>query len=81
MPNSLHFRQSRDYPANPKTLGEHIRKRRIDLHMSMTQLANALELGVSKAAIEKWENNQNCPTKENRRRIVEFLGFDPALRK
>jgi transcriptional regulator with XRE-family HTH domain len=46
--------------------------------MSMTQLADVLELGVSKAAIEKWENNQNRPSEEHRSRIVEFLGFDPA---
>ena len=49
--------------------------------MSMTQLAHVLELGVSKAAIEKWENDQNRPTEANRRRIVEFLGFDPAPAK
>ena len=49
--------------------------------MSMAQLADVLELGVSKAAIEKWETNQNRPTDVNRRRIVEFLGFDPAPAK
>jgi hypothetical protein len=39
-PNSLHFRSLRRYPVSPKTLGEHLRKKRIDMHLSMTQLAN-----------------------------------------
>jgi transcriptional regulator with XRE-family HTH domain len=47
----------------------------------MRQLANALELGVSKAAIEKWESGQNRPTDHHRRRIVDFLGFDLRLAK
>jgi transcriptional regulator with XRE-family HTH domain len=67
----------RRYPANPKTLGEHLRKKRIDLSMSMTQLAKLLGLGITDTAIEKWEKNQNFPTEEHRMQIVEFLGFDP----
>jgi len=77
---SKHFRQLRRYPINPKTLGEHLRKKRIDMHLSMTQLAQILGLGVSDSAIEKWEKNQNRPTDEHRFRIVEFLGFDPHRR-
>ena len=49
------------------------------MQLSMTQLADLLGLGVSDAAIEKWEKNQNRPTAEHRKRIVEFLGFDPKL--
>jgi transcriptional regulator with XRE-family HTH domain len=69
----------RRYPTNPKTLGEHLRKKRIDLQLSMTKLARILGLGITDTAIEKWEKNQNRPTKEHRKRIVEFLGFNPAL--
>jgi transcriptional regulator with XRE-family HTH domain len=74
----LHFRQLRRYPATPKTLGEHLRKKRVDMQLSMTQLANLLGLGISDSAIEKWEKNQNRPTDRHRKRIVEFLGFNPA---
>lgn len=69
----------RRYPANPKTLEEHLRKKRIDMQLSMTQLADLLGLGVSDAAIEKWEKNQNRPTKEHQKRIVEFLGFEAPV--
>jgi predicted transcriptional regulator len=74
----MHFRQLRRYPATPKTLGEHLRKKRVDMQLSMTQLANLLGLGISDTAIEKWEKNQNRPTEEHRKRIIEFLGFNPA---
>ena len=73
-----HFRRLRHYPATPTTLGEHLRKKRIDLSLSMTQLAKLLGFGISDTAIEKWEKNQNRPTESHRRRIIEFLGFDPA---
>ena len=33
-------------PASPKTLGEHLRKQRIDLHLSATQLIDLHGLGV-----------------------------------
>jgi len=76
--NSLHFRRLRHYPATPTTLGEHLRKKRIDLSLSMTQLAKLLGLGITDTAIEKWEKDQNRSTEFHRRLIIEFLGFDPA---
>jgi len=75
---SIHFQRLRQYPAAPTTLGEHLRKKRIDLSLSMTQLAKLLGLGITDTAIEKWEKNQNRPTESHRCRIIEFLGFDPA---
>ena len=49
------------------------------MQLSMTQLARILGIGVTDTAIEKWEKNQNRPTEEHRKLIVEFLGFNPAL--
>jgi transcriptional regulator with XRE-family HTH domain len=48
------------------------------MHLSMTQLARNLGLGITETAIEKWEKNQNRPTHDHREIIVGFLGFDPA---
>jgi predicted transcriptional regulator len=73
----MHFRQSRRYPTRPKTLGEHLRKKRIDLSLSMTQLSEYLKLDVSDATIEKWEKDISQPSKPYWNRIVEFVGFDP----
>jgi len=52
--------------------------RQIDTQLSMTQLALPLGLGITDSAVEKWEKDQNRPTEEHRKRLVEFLGFDPA---
>ena len=60
------------------TLGEHLRNKRIDLSLSMTQLAKLLGFGITNTAIEKWEKNQNRPTDAHRKQIIEFLGFEPA---
>ena len=78
-PFSLHFSRTRRYPANPKTLGEHLRKKRVDLALSMLKLAHLLGFNITDTAIEKWEKNQNRPIEPYRSRIVEFLGFDPEL--
>jgi hypothetical protein len=43
----------------------------------MTKLAQLLGFGITDAAIEKWEKNQNYPTEPYRSRIIEFLEFDP----
>ena len=76
---SLHFARLRQYPSNPTTLGEHLRKKRIDMQLSMAKLAQLLGLGITDTAIEKWEKNQNRPTEPYQTRLVEFLGFDPAF--
>ena len=76
---SIHFQRLRHYPATPRTLGESLRKKRIDLSLSMTQLAKLLGLGITDTAIEKWEKNQNRPTESHRSRLIEVLGFDPAM--
>jgi DNA-binding transcriptional regulator YiaG len=76
---SLHFTRTRRYPASPKTLGEHLRKKRVDLGLSMPKLIQLLSLNVCDTTVEKWEKNQNYPSQPLRSRIVEFLGFDPEL--
>jgi DNA-binding transcriptional regulator YiaG len=73
---SMHFRQLRHYPNHPGTLGEHLRKKRVDMSLSMRKLAKLLGPAFTATAIEKWEKNQNRPTERYRTRIVEFLGFD-----
>jgi len=70
---SSHFQQLRQYPTNPRTLGERLRKKRIDMQVSMAKLAKLLGLGITDTAIEKWEKNQNWPSEPYRTRITEFL--------
>jgi len=79
--SSLHFKALKNYPAAPKTLGEFLRQKRVDLGLSQRKLAEMLAIGITDTAVEKWEKNQNRPTESHRRRIIEFLGFDPATPK
>lgn len=46
----------------------------------MSQLARLLGVGITDTAIEKWEKNQNRPTQEHRRRIIEFLELDSTFK-
>ncbi|RZK39662.1 MAG: helix-turn-helix domain-containing protein [Pedobacter sp.] len=62
------------YPQNPKTIGEHIRKKRIDSRLSQAQLAKVI--GVSPDCITNWENNKSTPQILYYPRIRLFLGFD-----
>jgi transcriptional regulator with XRE-family HTH domain len=58
-----------------KTLGDHLRKRRLDLKLLQRQVA--LLLGVEEATIWNWENNRSSPKLHYIPRIVRFLGYVP----
>ena len=47
----------KDYSDNPQTIGEHLRKRRIELGVSQTQAAECL--AVSAATVLKWEKGDS----------------------
>ena len=55
------------YPKNPKTLGEQIRKKRMDLGLTMRELAE--KLGVTETTVYNWEVRNIKPY----RRIEEKL--------
>ena len=62
-------------PANPKTIGEHMIKKRID--MRLTQAVVAKQLGVARSTLGNWEGNFCRPYGKVREQIVAWLGFDP----
>jgi len=63
------------YPQSLKTIGDHIRKRRLDL--KLTQKKVAKKIGVDKTTVQFWENNRVKPSLRLIPKIVEFLGYDP----
>ena len=63
------------YPQELKTLGDHLRKRRLDLKLLQRQVA--LTLGVEEATIWNWENNYSSPKLHYIPRIIQFLGYVP----
>jgi transcriptional regulator with XRE-family HTH domain len=67
-------------PAYPKTLvtiGDHIRKRRLDLGLKQVHVGRAL--GVSATAITGWEKNLREPDPAFIPKIIAFLGYTPPV--
>ena len=66
---------SAPYPRRLITLGEHLRKRRLDLKLLQKEVAN--KLGVSDISIKDWENNHVSPSLYSVPKIIKFLGYIP----
>ncbi len=63
------------YDFEPKTLGEHIRRRRLVL--SITQDEAALRLGVNVWTVHNWETVETKPEIRFIPALTAFLGYDP----
>jgi DNA-binding XRE family transcriptional regulator len=57
------------------TLGDHLRKRRIDLGLLQREVAKLI--GVSEDSITYWENGRAKPQIQHMPKIIEFLGYNP----
>ena len=67
--------KSEHYPKEINTLGDHIRKRRLDLKLLQKHLAE--RIGVNEATITNWERNATVPAIRYMPAIIRFLGYDP----
>jgi DNA-binding transcriptional regulator YiaG len=67
--------QQKAYPKHLKTLGDHIRKRRLDLGLLQKEVAE--QLGVDTASICNWESNETQPMVHCLPGIIGFLGHNP----
>jgi DNA-binding transcriptional regulator YiaG len=65
-------------PVEPKTLGEHVRRRRLQLHLFQADLAKLF--GVDIASVRNWEQGVFEPAKAIEPRIIAWLGYDPKSR-
>jgi DNA-binding XRE family transcriptional regulator len=71
----LECRKPKHYPENPKTLGEHIRKRRMELGLTRRPAAKALR--INPWTVLNWETGQYQPPIRSIQSILAFLGYDP----
>jgi DNA-binding transcriptional regulator YiaG len=67
--------QQKAYPKQLKTLGDHLRKRRLDLGLLQKEAAE--QIGVDTASICNWESNQTEPMVHCLPEIIAFLGHNP----
>lgn len=63
------------YPETLETIGDHIRKKRLDLKFFQKDVAKVL--GVNTDTITNWEKNRGGPALRLIPKIIEFLGYDP----
>ena len=65
----------KDTDFEPQTLGERIRKRRLELQITQKQAAE--RLGINPWTVLNWEKDHTAPPMESMPAIIRFLGYDP----
>ena len=70
-----YFRAQTGYPASPKTIGEAIRKRRLDLGLKQRDAAKMI--GCNYLTIVNWEKGHFTPRVNHMAGLVRFLGYNP----
>jgi len=68
----LEKQQVPGYPTNPVTIGDHIRKRRIDLGLLQREVADII--GVTESSVWNWEHGVE-PEQHYNPKIIKFLGY------
>jgi len=63
------------YPVELKTIGDHIRKRRLDLGLYQKDVAKII--GVDTTTVENWERTGRKPGLKAMPKIIKFLGYNP----
>ena len=61
------------YPRELKTIGDHLRKKRLDLKLLRKDVARII--GCDECSIWNWENNYNEPALKFIPKIIKFLGY------
>jgi transcriptional regulator with XRE-family HTH domain len=64
------------YPEHPATIGEHLKKRRLDRGLRQKDVAR--ELGVNFKTYENWEQGKYEPEIRFLPAVIRFLGYDPS---
>lgn len=63
------------YPESPVSIGDHIRKKRMELRLLQKDLAKILE--VTEDSITNWKKNRSVPQIHFFPNIIQFLGHLP----
>jgi DNA-binding XRE family transcriptional regulator len=71
----LTFTQPEKALGMPKTVGQHLRQRRLTLDLCLSEVAP--QIGVSMATLGLWELDKVFPEHRYHPKIVAFLGYDP----
>ena len=67
--------KSKQIPQILETIGDHIKKRRIDLGLVQKDLAE--RFGTSEDSVSNWEKSERTPSFQFAPAIINFLGYNP----
>ena len=65
------------YPKNPKNFGERIRKKRMDMRLTMREIAE--RLGVSETIVYNWEIRNRKPYRRTEEKLKAILGLNKEI--
>jgi len=74
-PQGPYFTQVKKYPADPQTIGDAIRKRRLDLGLRQIEVAKMI--GCNEMSIVNWERGHSAPRINRMANVIRFLGYNP----
>jgi transcriptional regulator with XRE-family HTH domain len=74
-PHGPYFTQVKGYPTTPKTVGEAIRKRRLDLNLRQIDVAAIID--CDEISVVNWEKGRWTPHIKHMPGIRRFLGYNP----
>ena len=74
-PYPRHWKLNQRIPSQPQTLGEQIKKYRLELHWLQTDVA--AKIGISSTSVSNWERGVSSPSRRMTKRIAEFLSYMP----
>lgn len=74
-PVGQYFKAVKGYPDAPKTIGEHIKKHRLDLGLKQKEVAT--RLGVHFTTLQLWERGIGAPGVKPLPGIIRFLSYVP----
>ncbi len=72
---TLNCARPQPYPKKINTLGDHLKKKRLDLGLFRKEVAQII--AVSTTTIRNWEKNRFAPKIRYTPRIIHFLGYCP----
>ena|SRR5258708_33294233 len=68
--------QNPAYPIELKTIGDHLRKRRLELNLLQKEVAKLI--GADTTSLWAWETNRKAPAVRFYPSIIQFLGYEPS---
>ncbi len=66
-----------EYPKNPKNFGERIRRKRMDMRLTMREIAE--RLGVSETTVYNWEIRNRKPYRKTEEKLRDILGLEEKI--